>query len=576
MTNRTPRSAFVALAAALLLCALLSPLPDSAAATKARPRARNTNATYDAGKALLDARAALATAEKHVAARRDEQAAIVLEGALGSVERALATRPEKRVRDGLKAAQKDLARLDEKVEARRREALAALPPGQALIGPSPPADLALLDGPATDSTFLSAMPLVEVAPAPELPLPGDENDPAYALPALEDDAIAVEQHPLVDKWLDYFTGRGRPTFERWLVRSGQYMDSMKRILEQEGVPTDLVHLVFVESGFNPQARSVASAVGPWQFIRGTANLFGLKVNSWVDERKDPDASTIAAARYLKHLYGLFNSWPLALASYNAGEGAVGRAIQRQGTRDFWSLRLPEETRNYVPKFMAVLAISRDPSRYGFDQVVVAEPLAYDEVSLPGPVDLRALAAACETDLDVIRDLNPQFLRHAAPPKGDAVTVRVPDGAGERLMASLAAGTLELPKVAVTPDPAVLRHKVRRGESLKSLGLRYGVSPSTIARKNRLGKSSRLRVGRTLLIPQGDVVARGGAPSRVADAGTSGTTAKAGKTVKVRKGQTLSEIAAAHGVTVAALREANGLSRSATLQAGQRLRIPRAG
>ena len=118
--------------------------------------------------------------------------------------------------------------------------------------------------------------------------------------------------------------------------------------------------------------------------------------------------------------------------------------------------------------------------------------------------------------------------------------------------------------------------MRRGESLKSLGLRYGVSPSTIAKKNRIGRSSRLRVGRTLLIPQGDVVARGEAPSRLADAGTAGTTAKAGKTVKVRRGQTLSEIAAAHGVTVAALREANGLSRNATLQAGQRLRIPRAG
>ena len=153
-------------------------------------------------------------------------------------------------------------------------------------------------------------------------------------------------------------------------------------------------------------------------------------------------------------------------------------------------------------------------------------------------------------------------------------MRVPDGAGERLMASLAAGTLELPQVAVPADPAVLRHKVRRGESLKSLGLRYGVSPSTIARKNRIGKSSRLRVGRTLLIPQSDVVCAAGArrPARR----DGGTAAKTGKTVKVRKGQTLSEIAAAHGVTVAALREANGLSKGATLQAGQRLRIPRAG
>ncbi len=573
MTNRTPRSAVVALGAAVLLLAVLAPaVRPVAAAPKARARSRPAQSAYDAGRVLLAARKDVAAAEAHHAGRRDDQAAVLLEKTERNLQLALASKPEKRIRDGLADVQKQAARLDKKVTARRIALLAALPPGHALIGPTDPAEV------VADSTRLAALPTTEVAPALELPLPGEEDDAVYALPALEDDAIAIEEHPLVDKWLDYFTGRGRPTFERWLVRSGQYMDAMKLILEKEGVPTDLVHLVFVESGFNPQARSVASAVGPWQFIRGTANIFGLKVNSWVDERKDPEASTIAAARYLKHLYGLFNSWPLALASYNAGEGAVGRAIKRQGTRDFWSLRLPEETRNYVPKFMAVLAISRDPSRYGFDQVTVAAPLAFDEVSLPGPVDLRALAAACETDLDVIKDLNPQFLRHAAPPRGDAVMVRVPDGAGERLMASLAAGTLELPKVAVPADPLVLRHKVRRGESLKGLGLRYGVSPATIAKKNRMSKSARLRVGRTLLIPQSDVVIREARPGgKKATASTaSGGDASPAKTVKVKKGQTLSQIAAAHGVTVAALREANGLSKSQSLQAGQRLRIPRAG
>ncbi len=571
MTNRTPRSAFVALGAAVLLLTVLAPAARPvAAATKARAKARPTQSAHDAGKVLLAARKDVAAAQGHCAAHRDEPAAVLLEKTERSVDLALATKPEKRIRDGLKAVQKDVARLDKQVTARRVAALAALPPGHPLIGPADPAEV------VADSIAFAALPPTEVAPAFELPLPGDEDDPAYALPALDDDAIAVEEHPLVDKWLDYFTGRGRPTFERWLERSGQYVDAMKLILEKEGVPTDLVHLVFVESGFNPQARSVASAVGPWQFIRGTANIFGLRVNSWVDERKDPEASTIAAARYLKHLYGLFNSWPLALASYNAGEGAVGRAIKRQGTRDFWALRLPEETRNYVPKFMAVLAISRDPSRYGFDQVAVAAPLAFDEVSLPGPVDLRALAAACETDLDVIKHLNPQFLRHAAPPRGDAVMVRVPDGAGERLMASLAAGTLELPKVAVPADPLVLRHKVRRGESLKGLGLRYGVSPATIAKKNRMSKSARLRVGRTLLIPQADVAMREARPAGTKTAASASGAAKSTQTVKVRKGQTLSEIAVAHGVTVAALREANGLSKSQSLQAGQRLRIPRAG
>ena len=400
---------------------------------------------FDAGRALLDAQNALPRIEGHIAARRYEEAAVLLDRTRGQVVEARERTSDRRIRGALDDVRKKTEKLAGRVEERRAEALAALPPGATLVGPpapvapDPPTELAAgtpsvprkdkgddgqdaqsgdqkddEDEGDEDDAEGGAVPDAKVATPGELPLPAEENDPAYALPALDDASIPIESHPLVDKWLDYFTGRGRPTFERWLVRSGRYMDSMKKILEKEGVPTDLVHLVFVESGFNPHARSVASAVGPWQFIRGTANLFGLKVNSWVDERKDPEASTVAAARYLKHLHGLFNSWPLALASYNAGEGAVGRAIKRQGTRDFWALRLPEETRNYVPKFMAVLAISRDPSRYGFDQVAVDQPLDYDEVTIPGPVDLKALAEACATDVTQIRELNPQLLRGAAP------------------------------------------------------------------------------------------------------------------------------------------------------------------
>jgi membrane-bound lytic murein transglycosylase D len=593
--TRTLRVLLGGLVALLLAqAAPFAPVPSGDAATKTKKKSSSTRPAatrpaasasreFDAAKALLNAQNALPRIESHMAARRYEEAAFLLDQTRGQVADARGRTTDSRVRKALDDVRKQAERLAGKVADRRAEALAALPPGAALVGPpapvapDPPTELAAgtpaAAGTAPDDTpedAATAVPPSEIAQAADLPLPGEENDPAYALPALDDAAIPVESHPLVDKWLDYFTGRGRPTFERWLVRSGRYMDSMKRILEQEGVPTDLVHLVFVESGFNPHARSVASAVGPWQFIRGTANLFGLKVNSWVDERKDPEASTVAAARYLKHLHGLFNSWPLALASYNAGEGAVGRAIKRQGTRDFWSLRLPEETRNYVPKFMAVLAISRDPSRYGFDQVAVAEPLAYDEVTIPGPVDLRALAEACGTDAEGIRELNPQFLRGAAPARGDVVTLRVPDGSGEKLMASLADGSLKLPPVSTPADPVVLRHKVRRGESLKAIALRYGVPASRIARANRIGKSSRLKVGRTLRIPQAEYVDSGSARAAKAEGAGGGKT----RTVRVKKGQTLSGIAAAHGVSVSQLRRANGLSAKAPLQAGQRLKIPR--
>ncbi len=521
---------------------------------------------------LLDAQAAYATARTHYNSKRYDLAVETLDPAICQLGDAMSSSRDARLR-------RDAGDLFKKCGSLR---VAAVKQRDAGLGLPPAGDNSRTaqnpGGSAADSTMAmaSAPPPAE---APEIPLPkGDDPDAAtLALPAIDDapdaNSIALESHPMVDKWLDYFTGRGRPTFERWLNRSGLYMDSMKKTLDREGVPTDLVHLVFVESGFNPQARSYASAVGPWQFIRGTAKMFGLTVNSWVDERKDPEASTVAAARYLKHLYGLFNSWPLALASYNVGEGAVIDAVRRQGTRDFWSLRLPQQTRDYVPKFMAVLAISRDPARYGFDDVALENPLAFDEVTIPGPVDLGALANACGTTTEEIKRLNPMFLRNAAPAKNDMVTLRVPDGSGERLMATLAEGSLSLPKVSTPADPAVLRHKIRRGESLKSLSLNYGIPALSIARYNRLGKRSRLRVGRTLSIPMTSAAQARVASTSSRDKSSHASTRSASRTVKVRSGETLSAIAGRHGISVAKLRAMNGLSRKAVVKAGQRLKVP---
>jgi membrane-bound lytic murein transglycosylase D len=533
-----------------------------------RPAVRHATAVTSA-RVLLDAQAAYAKAQSEYNAKKYDEAAATLDPVIDRLGDAMSSAPDARLRREAGDLFKKCGSLN-LAAVKRRDAQLAVPPA------GDPTKTAQGNSAADSAMALAGLP---PADAPEIPLPnGDEPDAAtMELPALEDgqNAIAIESHPMVDKWLDYFTGRGRPTFERWLNRSGLYMDSMKKTLEREGVPTDLVHLVFVESGFNPQARSYASAVGPWQFIRGTAKMFGLTMNSWVDERKDPEASTVAAARYLKHLYGLFNSWPLALASYNAGEGAVIDAVKRQGTRNFWALRLPQQTRDYVPKFMAVLTISRDPARYGFDDVELENPLAFDEVTIPGPADLRALASACGTTTEEIKRLNPMFLRNSAPAKNDMVTLRVPDGSGERLMSSLENGSLTLPTVATPDDPAVLRHKIRRGESLKSLSLNYGVPALTIARYNHLGKRGRLRVGRTLLIPMNGAAP---APAKVASSSkkshsSSASKKTASRTVKVRPGDTLSEIAGRHGITVAQLRAMNGMSKKAVVKAGQRLKVP---
>ena len=385
----------------------------------------------------------------------------------------------------------------------------------------------------------------------------------------------------VYKYIEYFSGAGRSTFERWLKRSGRYMDLFRSVLQNEGLPPDLVHLVFVESGFNLHARSSAAAVGPWQFLRSTGRLFGLTVNQWVDERKDPEKSTVAAARYLKHLYSIFGDWPLALASYNAGEGTVLRAIKRQGTTNYWDLRLPRQTEDYVPQFMAVLAISRNPAKYGFDDVELDDPLEFDEVALRGAVNLSAIAKLSDCSVQELRDLNPAVLRNAAQGRDGVTTLRVPRGKGEVLIDRIEDGA-KLPAVSLE-----LKHRVRRGETLSGIGAKYHVSARELALANGIGRKNVLRAGGLLTIPAGLKAP----PPQVIDtkdprastayvpqrARTPMTTLKAESraegrlTVTLRRGETLSMIADRYDVSVDDIMKWNRLS-STTVRRGTRLKI----
>ncbi|TMQ70661.1 MAG: hypothetical protein E6K80_07785, partial [Candidatus Eisenbacteria bacterium] len=320
---------------------------------------------------------------------------------------------------------------------------------------------------------------------------GSADPKVLNAPAIED--LRPQVNADVHRYIEFFTGAGRSTFERWLKRSGRYMTLFRECLKREGLPPDLVHLVFVESGFNVHAKSVSAAVGPWQFLRSTGRLWGLTVNQWVDERRDPEKSTVAAARYLKHLYSIFGDWPLALASYNAGEGTVLRAIKRQGTTNYWDLRLPRQTEDYVPQFMACLAISREPKKYGFDDVDLDEPMAFDEVALNGAVDLRSLARMADCRYDELKLLNPAVLHHAASGNSGVTTIRVPRGKGEKLMQKLQSGA-KLPAVDLT-----VRHRVRRRETLNSIAADYHVSARQLAIANGIGLKRPLRRGMILVV-----------------------------------------------------------------------------
>lgn len=233
----------------------------------------------------------------------------------------------------------------------------------------------------------------------------------------------------VQKWVKYFQNGGRPHFKKWLERSGRYFPKIRAILKQEGLPQDLAYMAMIESGLSPFAASHAQAVGPWQFIEPTATRFGLRVNTWLDERRDFDKSTHAAAKYLKFLHGTFQAWHLAAAGYNSGENHVLRSIQKSNTRNFWKLSqnkvLYEETRNYVPKLIAAILIAKAPSLYGFRNLAYQEPHEAEKILAPGGTDLDQLADHLGVQRSLLRELNTELVRGNVPYYVRNHMIRVP-------------------------------------------------------------------------------------------------------------------------------------------------------
>ncbi len=302
---------------------------------------------------------------------------------------------------------------------------------------------------------------------------------------------AVEQH------LHYYSKKSKKEFLIRLNRAGRYLEIMAEIFREKNLPEELVFLPLIESGFKLNAYSPMRAAGPWQFIPGTAREYGLKINWWVDERRDPIKSTIAAAEYLSDLYEMFDSWNLALAAYNAGEGKIRRAVSRTKSYDFWKLRktrhIKRETKNYVPSYIAATAIALDPESFGFEHVTYYDPLKFDEVVIDTPMDLEVVAKFTGVSVKEIKRLNSELRRWFTPPNVSSYTLKIPEGTKEMFLTNLEnAGEDEILYVEF--------YTIRKGDTVGRIARRFGVPTQAIIDLNSLNRRAFIVTGKTILIP----------------------------------------------------------------------------
>lgn len=375
------------------------------------------------------------------------------------------------------------------------------------------------------------------------------DEPVYDVP--------MEWNSKVKAQMDYLTNSSRKHFQEYLNRSGKYIELMRKIVREEGLPQDIVYLPLIESGFNPKAYSWAHASGPWQFISSTGKKYGLNRSWWYDERRDFVKSTHAACAYLKYLYQMFGDWKLALASYNGGEGRVGRTIKKQRTSDFWKLRLRKQTRDYVPRYMAAVMIAKQPEKYGFHRNY-EDPLVFDVVEIKHCLDLKEIARKLNVKVGVLRELNPELLRDVTPPDVTAYQLRIPPGASETFWGSYD----ELSSKGTT---LFARHRVRRGETLSHIANKYRTSVRVLANLNRMSSHKRIYAGQYLTVP---VTANGRTYSSQSVSSVSNI-----GTHRVRRGETLGLIARKYGTNINTLAGLNGISPRRTIYVGQLLKVP---
>jgi len=391
-----------------------------------------------------------------------------------------------------------------------------------------------------------------------------EADPNFK----EQDKTITYDFPIVinkqvEVYLDIFQNRQKKTFRRWLERSAKYLPMFQKELREAGLPEDLAYLAMIESGFTQRAYSRASAVGLWQFMRGTGKEYNLKIDRYVDERRNAEKSTKAAVAFLSDLYATFGDWHLAVAGYNAGAGKIRKGLRKYKCDNFWSLAqhryLRLETKRYVPKLIAAILIAKNPEKYGFTKLKYKSPLDYETLAVGPGLSLEAVALLCKTSSKTIKRLNQELKTGRTPLNKSHYNVHIPRGSKE-------VAATNLSRLNSFVSTGYKTHIIRKGDSLAKICKRYNINKTTLLKINNL-RSRKLVAGTRLRIPYSRI------RYRLLDKNSKGQIAANDLILHtIKPGETISKIAASYHVPASLIVTWNGLKSVHRIRAGQQLAL----
>jgi len=394
----------------------------------------------------------------------------------------------------------------------------------------------------------------------------DTNQNQYLSPDITCSDFPIVFNNQVQAYLDLFQNQQRKSFAIWLSRSGKYLPLMQKELKDAGLPEDLAYLAMIESGYNQRAYSKAHASGLWQFIPGTGSLYNLKINKYIDERREAEKSTKAAVRFLSNLYDEFGDWHLAVAAYNAGPGKIGKGLERYNVTDFWSLAeydyLAMETKRYVPKLIASILIAKNPEKYGFTNIQQEEPYAYDTLEVGPGLTFDAIALVSNCDRKTINLLNPELTSDKTPPNQSAHHIKIPVGTKDIASKNLT----NLHRVATTDYKS---HTISKGETLDQICKRYDINKTTLLKANNLS-SPKLPSGQRLRIPYQTV--RYQLLAEGANKSIAANTQDNLILHRVKKGESVTQISRKYKIPVELIASWNNLPANHTIRAGQQLSL----